>query len=131
MGVAGPKGARRTAQILMVVAIVFWLWFGVGSAVVERGGAANWVLHLLLPAGIFVLSTLLAWRWEAVGGALLAVEGLAATGFVLWALVVGRISASGSVLMSLTLGLPPLAAGILFLYHRRLARRAWREEERP
>jgi hypothetical protein len=99
----------------MVITIVFWLWFGIGSAYAENAGLLNWLMHILVPAGIFVLSTLVAWRWEGVGGALLALEGLAALGFILRAFLPTNSTASGLVLMGLTLGLPPLAAGILFL----------------
>ncbi|MFQ5858665.1 MAG: hypothetical protein ACE5LU_23945, partial [Anaerolineae bacterium] len=47
---------RSTAWVLMIIAIVFWLWFGIGSAYVERAGPLNWLMHILMPAGIFILS---------------------------------------------------------------------------
>ena len=106
---------RSTARILMIIAIVFWLWFGIGSAYVERAGPVNWLMHILVPGGIFVLSTLVAWRWPGIGGALLLLEGIVALGFIVRAFLWGRFTASTLTLMCLTLGLPPLAAGILFL----------------
>jgi len=106
---------RSTALVLMIIAIAFWLWFGVGSAYVERAGPFNWLMHILVPGGIFILSTLVAWRWEGIGGALLVLEGLVALGLIVRAFLWGRFTASTLVLMCLTLGLPPLAAGILFL----------------
>jgi hypothetical protein len=106
---------RSAALVLMIIAIVFWLWFGIGSAYVENAGLFNWLMHILVPGGIFTLSTLVAWRWEGIGGALLALEGLAALGFIVRAFLLANFTASGLVLMCLTLGLPPLAAGILFL----------------
>jgi hypothetical protein len=99
----------------MIMAIVFWLWFGIGSAYVERAGPVNWLMHILVPGGIFVLSTLVAWRWPGIGGALLVLEGIVALGFIVRAFLWGRFTASTLTLMCLTLGLPPLAAGILFL----------------
>jgi len=99
----------------MIITIVFWLWFGIGSAYVENAGLFNWLMHILVPGGIFILSTLVAWRWEGIGGALLALEGLAALGFIVRTFLWGRFTASTLLLMCLTLGLPPLAAGILFL----------------
>jgi hypothetical protein len=121
---------RSTAWVLMIIAVVFWLWFGIGSAYVERAGPFvlgpkdqgpfNWLMHILVPGGIFILSTLLAWRWEGLGGTLLVLEGLGALGFIGRAFLGGRFTASTLVLMCLTLGLPPLAAGILFLI-------CWRE----
>jgi len=109
---------RLTARILMIIAIVFWLWFGIGSAYVERAGPINWLMHILVPGGTFILSTLVAWRWPAIGGTLLVLEGIAALGFIVRAFLQGRFTASTLTLMCLTLGLPPLAAGILFLFSR-------------
>jgi hypothetical protein len=105
---------RSSARVLMIIAIVFWLWFGIGSAYVEDAGLFNWLMHILVPGGIFILSTLVAWRWEGSGGVLLVLEGLVAVGFIVRAFVRGSFTASNLVLMCLTLGLPPLAAGILF-----------------
>jgi len=106
---------RRAGQVLMIIAIVFWLWFGIGSAYGENAGLFNWLMHILVPGGIFVLSTLVAWRWEGTGGALLALEGLAALSFIVRAFLLGNFTSSTLLLMCLTLGMPPLAAGILFL----------------
>jgi hypothetical protein len=114
---------RRVAATLMVVAIVFWLWFGIGSAYVEQLGLVNWVIHIVVPGGVFILSTALAWRLEVPGGALLFVEGLVALAFVTRAYLSGNSDASSWMLMCLTLGLPPLAAGALFLVHWRAGAR--------
>ena len=106
---------RSTARILMIIAIVFWLWFGIGSAYVERAGPLNWLMHILVPGGIFALSALVAWRWQGIGGALLVLEGIVVLGFIVRAFLWGRFTTSPLTLMCLTLALPPLAAGILFL----------------
>jgi hypothetical protein len=113
---------RPTAWILMIIAIVFWLWFGIGSAYVERAGPVNWLIHVLVPGGIFILSTLVAWRWPGIGGTLLVLEGTVALGLIVRAFLQGRFTASTLTLMCLTLGLPPLAAGILFLIHCKKSR---------
>lgn len=106
---------RSSARVLMVIAIVFWLWFGIGSAYTENAGLFNWLMHILMPGGVFILSALVTWRWEGIGGVLLVLEGLVALGFIVHAFLGGRFTASTLLLMCLTLGLPPLAAGILFL----------------
>jgi hypothetical protein len=116
------KQLRSAARILMIIAIVFWLWFGIGSAYVENGGAINWLMHILVPGGIFILSTLVTWRWEGIGGALLVLEGLTALSFIVRAFLLANFTVSGLVLMCLTLGLPPLAAGILFLIYWKRSR---------
>ena len=107
----------------MTIAIIFWLWFGIGSAYAENAGLFNWLMHVLAPGGIFVLSTLAAWRWEGIGGALLVLEGLAALGFIVLNFLQRSFTASTFTLMCLTLGLPPLAAGILFLICWRRSRK--------
>jgi hypothetical protein len=113
---------RSAGLVLMIIAIVFWLWFGIGSAYVENAGLFNWLMHILVPGGIFTLSTLVAWRWEGIGGAFLVLEGLAALSFIVRAFLLANFTASGLVLMCLTLGLPPLAAGILFLIYWKISR---------
>jgi len=115
MGKVQGTRLRSTAQVLMIITIVFWLWFGIGSAYAENAGLFNWLMHILVPGGIFILSTLVAWRWEGIGGTLLVLEGLAALSFIVRAFLLANFTASGLVLMCLTLGLPPLAAGTLFL----------------
>lgn len=105
----------RGAWILMIIAIVFWLWFGIGSAIVEDDGWFNWLMHILIPGGIFILSAGIAWRWERIGGVVLIVEGIIAIGFLGAALTGGRSNPDALFLMLLTLALPPLLAGVLLL----------------
>lgn len=103
------------AWLLALIAIGFWLWFGIGSAYVEQLGPMNWVLHIVVPGGIFLLSALIAWRWEGVGGTLFVLEGLIALGFVAFAFLWRGSSLLTTLMLGLTLVLLPLAAGILFL----------------
>ncbi len=117
---------RSSARVLMIIAIVFWLWFEIGSAYVERARPLNWLMHTPVPGGIFIASTLVAWRWEGIGGALLALEGLGTLSFIVRAFLLGNLTGSGLLLMCLTLGLPPLAAGTLFLLCWRRSRRQGR-----
>jgi hypothetical protein len=106
---------RTTARFLMIIAMVFWLWFGIGSSCAGGTGPLARLIYMPVPGGIFILSMLVAWRWEGIGGALLALEGIVALGFITGAFLWGSFTASTLVLMCLTLGLPPLVAGILFL----------------
>jgi cytochrome bd-type quinol oxidase subunit 1 len=105
----------RGAWILVIVAIVFWLWFGIGSAISEDDGWFNWLMHLLIPGGVFILSAIVAWRWDRIGGVLFVIEGACATAVVVMGLLADRLLSSTVLLMLLTLALPPLIAGILFL----------------
>jgi len=115
---------RTSATILMAAAVIFWLWFGIGSAASEGLGLMNWLIHILLPAGMFIAITLASLRWPSIGGTLLALEGLLATAFVMRTFQQGKYSASTFGLMMLTLAFPPLAAGILFLVDWRTSRLA-------
>jgi hypothetical protein len=115
----------RGAWILIIVAIVFWLWFGIGSALVEGGGWFNWFMHLLIPGGIFIFSAAVAWRWEKIGAILFTFEGVVATGIIVVALFSRRLYPSTLLMMLITLALPPLIGGILFLVcleHRKKVR---------
>ncbi len=106
---------RSTARVLMIIAMVFWLWFGIGSSYAGRAGPLTRLLHMPVPGGVFILSMLLSWRWEGIGGALLVLRGIVALGFIVQGFLRGTFTTSNPILMCLTLALPPLAAGVLFL----------------
>jgi len=108
---------RWAAWILLTLTTAFWLWFGMGSAWVEKLGLVNWVMHLILPGGLLLSTLLAAWRWSAVGGALSALEGFLAMAAILWA-AAGRYSRELALTMTLTLPLPLLVAGALLLLSR-------------
>jgi hypothetical protein len=108
---------RRAALIFVIVAIVFWLWFGIGSAIVTEGTAFDWFMYIMMPGGIFILSAMIAWMWNRIGGVILALEGLLALIFVISAFIQEQYTTSTFLLMILTLCLPPLISGILFLIY--------------
>ena len=67
---------------------------------------------------LFVLLALLPWRWELAGGVLLMVAGLSsAVAYAIWS--PQGLPAASRALTILVFGGPPIAAGILFLAHRR------------
>jgi hypothetical protein len=100
------------AWILIIIAIVFWLWFGIGSALVERGGWFNWFMHLLIPGGIFIFSAVIARGWNKIGAILFTTEGVVATGIIVVALISQRLPEFTLLMMLFTLALPPLIGGI-------------------
>ncbi len=116
---------RRTATVLMLAIIAFWLWFGIASSMGERLGIANWIAHLLLPGGLLLGILALARRWPASGGVILALAGLLVC--VGYPLTVGqRFPIETSVFVVLLMGVPPLLAGVLFVVSER-ARRGEKE----
>ena len=106
---------RKAAWILVIVTIVFWLWFGIGSALVEGGGWFNWLMHIFFPGGIFIFSALLALRWQRLGGVLLIGLGIFVLVLSMVAFFRNTNGASTTIMMLLTLALPPSTSGILFL----------------
>lgn len=122
---------RRIALILVVIAIVFWLWFGIGSAIVIQGTAFDWFMYLMMPGGIFIFSGLIAWRWNRIGGILLFLEGILALIFVIIEFVTGDYETSTFILMVLTLCLPPMVSGMLFtVYGMQILRSKLKEDDK-
>jgi hypothetical protein len=113
---------RKVAWILVIVAIVFWLWFGIGSAMVEEGGWFNWLMHILIPGGIFILGALITLRWQRVGGVVLTIMGFTAIAMSLIGFIRGATALAAMIMMLLTLSFPPLISGILFLVDARRAK---------
>jgi hypothetical protein len=111
-------GLQRLAWTLLAFTTTFWLWFGTASAIGERLGVINVLLHLLLPGGAFLLLACIAWRWRRLGATLLIVAGLAIA--VAYPLTAGRrFPASTIVMVILTMAMPPVAAGVLLLERKR------------
>lgn len=93
----------------------FWIWFGIASGAYEELDILGVFLHTLMPGGILLLTVLIAWRWEAVGGGLLALEGLVGLAFIFWAFSAPPWHPTTLFFMIGTLAGPPLLAGALFL----------------
>jgi len=112
-----PRYTERVGWVLIVFAAVFWLWFGIASAIAENLGPANVVLHLLVPGGAFAIIGGLALRWRAP--AALALIVLGAFLAIAYPLVyIEFFAASTVVLVVATMAVPPLVAGILLLLSR-------------
>lgn len=113
---------RTIAAVPLAASIVFWLWFGIASALGEKLGAGNWIAHLLVPGGLLLGFLAVAWRWSNPGGMLLVLAGVFVC--VGYPLTVGqRFPVSTSVFVVALMGLPPLLGGALFIGAERLARR--------
>lgn len=102
------------ARALALAWAGFWLWFGIASGIGERLDTAGVLLHALVPGGLAMLAALTAWRNPVAGGWLLIAESLA----VLALMATGGLHPVNvwvTVVLALTLALPPLVSGILFL----------------
>jgi hypothetical protein len=107
-----------SARILAMLWAAFWTWFGLASGIAEGLGPAGILVHTAVPGLFFVLLLLVAWRWQAVGGILLVLASLSIA--VAYPLVFRRMPLPTTIFVLLTMAVPPLLAGILFLAHWRL-----------
>lgn len=112
-----PRWMSPLAWTLIVLVTAFWLWFGVASAAAERLGSMNWIGHLVVPGGVFVVTALVAWRWPVAGALLLVAEGLFVA--IAYPLTFGRrFPIFTTIMVWLTMALPPALAGVLLLLDR-------------
>jgi len=116
--------AHWTARILSLAWAGFWVWFGLASGIseptTERGKLMDVLIHTTVPGLVFLVTALIAWRWEAVGGVLLLLEGLIIAVGYPW-MFHGRFPLRTYVFVELTMAVPPLVAGVLFLIASRMA----------
>jgi len=120
---SGPNYLRWIARILALAVAVSWLWWGIGSAFVEGFSLGSLLAHSL-PGLLILIATFVAWRWERIGGSLLVGVAILVTAFLLWAISragPGRLYQVDAMVW-LTMALPPLLAGLLFLASWRRAR---------
>jgi hypothetical protein len=108
------RNTERVAWVLIVCVAVFWLWFGIASAIGEDLGPASAVLHVLVPGGTFAIIGLLARRWRRPAAiALIAIGAFVAIAYP--TVYIEFFSASTVALVVATMAVPPLVAGILLL----------------
>ena len=97
---------RLAARCLALLWFGFWSWFALAEGL---DGLSHLPMVFLMGFSVWA-----AWKWEKIGGALLALEGLFV--MVAYPLTVGsRFPVSTVMFVLATLGLPPLLSGILFM----------------
>lgn len=118
---------RVAARSIVIVLILVWLWFGISSAWSE-GGWVSWLLHLLIPGGILLITLLISIRWESIGAALLIGEGVFLSIWVLWSAKVSTTTVGTIVVLLCILGIPLILSGGLLLTTSRWEGRTEPEE---
>ena len=114
---------RYIARALAMIWAGWWMYLGVASAFVEGLNLVEVLVRTTLPGLVFLVSAVIAWRWEAIGGVALVVESLLI--FIAYPVMTyGSLPLSTVVFMLLTMGLPPLVAGSLFLVSRRRSKKS-------
>jgi len=105
------------ARLLAMLWAVFWLFFFIAESLAWHTPvlvAAPWAGAGLL----FVILSLVPWRWELIGGCLLVVVGvLTGVAYAIWA--PPGLPLASRAITTVVLSGPPLVAGILFLRHHR------------
>jgi len=111
------KALCWTARILCILAILFLSLFALDSFSSERTFWQNTAAFLkhLIPSFILLAVLIIAWKWEKVGGIILAIIGLAFGIFLFIFNYRKNNSVATSILITLTLGIPFVVAGILFI----------------
>ncbi len=108
------KWLRRAGLITGLLWAGLWTFFGFASGIVEGLGLLGTLIHTLVPGMVFLASVAFAWKWELIGGVVLIIEGLLVA--VLYPIMAADLIETGVIaLVLLTMGLPPLAAGVLYL----------------
>ena len=107
------------ARLLALLWAGFWTIFFIAEAWAWKssaGAAAFWAGGGLF----FLVLALVPWGWERGGGVLLALVGLAVgIAYPFWA--PSRLALASRIVTALTLSVPPLVAGMVFLLRRRAA----------
>jgi hypothetical protein len=103
------------ARALALLWAGFWTFFFIAESLVWHARLDR--MTIWVAAGlVFVILALVAWRWEVAGGlVLIAVGVLAALAYAIWGPRELSVSIRGVTLLAF--GVPPVAAGILFLLH--------------
>ena len=112
----GSDWSVRAAHAILILWAGFWTWFGLASGIGEDLDPLGILMHTTLPGLLFVGITLLAWRWERVGGPTLIVVGLALA--LIYPLSIGGWRVFYPFILA-TMVLPPVVAGLLLWRHTR------------
>lgn len=107
------KRMRSIARSLGLIWACWWIFFALANAVGERFSQQAVLILAFFPL-IFLGSAMLPRLWERVGGAVLLLEGLIILFVYPW-ITYNQLPLSAILVVVLTLALPPLVAGFLFL----------------
>lgn len=113
-GGRATKWMRYIARALVLTWAGWWVFFAVASLLSE-GFSTEGVLIVTGFSLILLAGAVIPWRWEAIGGAVLVLEGiLVSVGYPVMTMH-SNLPLWVMVSTLLALALPPLVAGSLFL----------------
>ena len=117
-----PKLFRRIAIGLALVWAVWWTLFVLVLGIVGQSpfgilaqSLAEEIFYSVLFSLILLLSVVIAWKWRVIGGFLLVSESLPVIIFICLLMTTGHFPIRTFILVLLTVALPPLISGYLFI----------------
>jgi hypothetical protein len=116
----GSRWMRYLAVIISLLWAGFWTFFGFASGISEGLNPVGVLHHSIFPGLLFLISALIAWRWNRIGGVLLVIEGLFV--FVVYPMRFMDFPLVTILLVLATMAFPPLIAGILHIADSRKIR---------
>jgi len=107
---------RMVFLAIVLLAGLFWTWFGIASGIGEGGGILGTFMHTLMPGLVMLGITYVAWRWPIVGGVLLIAMGGA------FAVFFNQFNKLNIFVLGLVVA-PVVLAGLVFLFTKQPPRR--------
>lgn len=101
------------ARAIAVLWVAFWIWFGLASGFAERLDPRGILIHTAVPGFVFAALAGIAWKWKRTGGYLLIAVGALVA--IAYPILFHRLPLAMQIPTELSLALPPLIAGMLFL----------------
>jgi hypothetical protein len=101
---------------IVLLAGLFWTWFGIASGIAEGGGVLGTFMHTLMPGLVLLGITYVAWRWPLIGGVLLIAMGGA------FAVFFNQFNKLNIYVLGLVVA-PVVVTGLLLLFTKRPPKR--------
>jgi hypothetical protein len=109
------KTVEYIARALALLWAGFWMFFFITESLAWDTPAIRMTIWVCV-GFMFVIVALSAWRWEVAGGLMLMAVGvLAAVAYAIWG--PRQLALASRLTTILVFGMPPMAAGALFLMH--------------
>lgn len=115
MTITADEWVLYAARALSLLWAGFWLWFGIASGIGEGLTPFGVFMHTV-PGIVCLIPALIAWKWERPGSWVLVLFAVLIAVLYLY-LFRHRLTLPVRLLTAALLSLPPLAAGLLYLWH--------------
>lgn len=102
---------RWIARFLALCWAGWWIFFGLASGIDEGSSVPVILVHAAIPGALFLISALLPWRYEMLGGKVLLIEGILIA--IIYPYLARHFQLFVILMVLLTMALPPLIAGLL------------------